>query len=492
MRRYIKSSLIILALLIGWSCEDQLDSPPFDEFAPENVLTNAKGIEAMLFNAYGFTNPQEGVHTLILPQETTTDIMIVSEGGVAGLNSPFETFTWTADTQWLNEWWSRLYRAIRDANIVIDNIDNFEGDTERKSIVLAEAKFIRGSTYALLYNLYGPVVLRRASGEPTNKARATEEEMLEFIETQLLEAIEDLPHPGSVPSYYKYGRATKGTAMAHLAKHYLNTRQWQAAADMTQDVMDLGYYDLYPNFRQLFFVSNEGNREMMSVWPAINQQGYHTTFPNGVASPDFYSAPNIPELVRDPAQMAAWATNWRVTDWVIDGMEANDDRALPAVDDYIDVTGSNLRYSDQRANNRRYMKLFDPNGQGNFHGVDIPVIRYADMLLSRAEALNELNQSIGEAKDLIKQVRERAGLTDHTTLDAASQGSALRDIILSERAKEFIHEAKRREDLLRHDLFLSNAEARGVTVDGTHRRRFPIPAEEANNNDLIVQDQGYN
>ena len=492
MRRYIKSSLIVLALLSGWACEDQLDSPPFGEFAPENVLTNAKGIEAMLFNSYGFTNPQEGVHTLILPQETTTDIMIVSEGGVAGLNSPFATFTWTADTQWLNEWWSRLYRAIRDANIVIDNIDNFDSDAERREIVLAEARFIRASTYALLYNLYGPVVLRTSSSEPANKARATEEEMLEFIETELTAAAEALPHPGSTPSYYLYGRATKGTAMAHLAKHYLNTKQWQQAADMSKAVMDLGYYQLYPDFRELFFVNNEGKREMISVWPAINQQGYHTTWPNGIASPDFYSAPNIPELIRDPAQMAAWATNWRVTDWVVDDMVAADDRSTPAVDEYTDVTGSAQKYSDQRPDNRRYMKLFDPNAKGNFHGVDIPVIRYADILLTRAEALNELNQSMGEAKDLVIQVRERAGITDHTDVTAAAQGTAFRDLILSERAKEFIHEAKRREDLLRHDLFIPNAEARGVSVDGTHRRRFPIPAEEANNNELIVQDQGYN
>ena len=137
------------------------------------------------------------------------------------------------------------------------------------------------------------------------------------------------------------------------------------------------------------------------------------------------------------------------------------------------------------------MKLFDPGGQGNFHGVDIPVIRYADILLTRAEALNELGQSMDEARQLIIQVRERAGLTDHSSILNASQGSEIRDIILAERAKEFIHEAKRREDLVRHDLYISNAESRGITVDGPHRNRFPIPADEANNNNLIVQDDGY-
>lgn len=491
MKKYFNISLFTIAMTLFAACEDQLDSPPFGEFAPENVLTNAKGIEAVLFNAYRRTNPHDGIHALILPQESATDILIVSEGAVEGENSPFATFTWTPTTPYLNQWWSRWYGAIRDANTVIENIDNFEGDDDRKTIVLAEARFIRASTYAMLYNLYGPVVLRIASGEPTHKARATDEEMREFIETELTATIADLPHPESVPSYYLYGRATKGTTMGFLTKHYLNTKQWQKAADMAQDVMDLGYYQLYPTFRELFFVANEGNREMLAVWPSINQSGYHTTWPNGVASPDFYSAPNIPELVRNPAQMAAWATNWRVTDWVIDAMEEGDDRATPAVDEYVDVTGSHQKYSDQRPNNRRYIKLFDPDATGNFHGVDIPLIRYADILLSRAEALNQLNQSIDEAKYLVRQVRERAGLTDHSLLDAAGQGTELRDVILSERAKEFIHEAKRREDLLRHDLFIPNAQARGVLVDGTHRRVFPIPAEEANNNHLVEQIQGY-
>lgn len=485
MKKILRNILILVTLLTGWSCEDLLESPPYGEFAPENILTNAKGIEAVLYNAYRRTNPHAGIHTWMLPHESTTDITIVSEGAVEGLNSPFATFTWTSESQWLNEWWGGLYTAIRDANTVIENIDNFEGDDDRKAIVLAEARFIRASTYAYLYTLYGPVVLRESSSEPTHKARATEEEMFEFIETELQAAIEDLPHPGSVPSYYLYGRATKGTAMAHLAKHYLNTKQWQNAADMAQDVMDLGYYQLYPDFRRLFFVANEGNQEIISVWPALNQGGYETTWPNGVASPDFYSAPNIPELVRDPGVMSAWATNWRVADWVIDAMEEGDDRATPAVDEYVDITGSNQRYSDQRPNNRRYMKLFDPNGTGNFHGVDIPVIRYADILLAKAEALNQLNQSIGEAKDLVRLVRERAGLTDHSALDAAAQGTELRDFILLERAKEFIHEGKRREDLLRHDLFILNAEARGISVDGPNRRVYPIPAREANNNDLI-------
>lgn len=483
--------LSIPALLsIVSSCEDQLNAPAFAELAPDNVLSSQKGIEALLFNAYGQAN-FSGNHGFILAMESSTGEMLVTGGGVAGANVPFQDFNWTAETAPLGGFWSRFYRAIRDANTVIDNIDNFDGQPEVKDVLLAEARFIRASVYARLYNLYGSVVLRESSGEPKDKARASDEEMRTFIETELLEAIEGLPSPSSLPSYYAYGRATSGEAMAHLAKHYLNTRAWEEAADMCQKIIDLGYYQLFPSFRAAFFTANEGNREMISVWTAYNQQGYHTTLPNGVASEDFFRAENIPELIRDPGRMSAWATNWRITDAAVDRYEPGDDRALPIVDEYIDINQTKKRYSEQEPDNRRYMKLFDPDGLGNFHGVDIPVIRYSDILLSRAEALNELNQNIGEARSLVQQVRERAGLTDHSALNAAAQGVALRNYILDERAKEFVLEFKRREDLLRHDLYLTQAEERGLFVDGEHRNLFPIPANEANNNALLVQTDGY-
>ena len=126
MFKNIRILTIVLLITVCWGCEDLLDAPPFDEFAPENVLVNQEGIEALLFNAYHIANRHQSLHTWTLPMESSTDIMVVSEGGVAGLNSPFATFTWTADTQWLNEWWSRLYQVIRDANVVIENIGNFE------------------------------------------------------------------------------------------------------------------------------------------------------------------------------------------------------------------------------------------------------------------------------------------------------------------------------------------------------------------------------
>src|SRR5690606_22961840 len=138
--------------------------------------------------------------------------------------------------------WSPLYRSIREANLVIANINGFVGSEEVRQRYLAEARYLRASNYAMLYNLFGPVVLRVSPAEPGDKALATNEEMLACIETELEESVTNLPHPANRPPGYDYGRATKGSALAFLTKHYLNTKQWEKAANTAKRVMDLDYY----------------------------------------------------------------------------------------------------------------------------------------------------------------------------------------------------------------------------------------------------------
>lgn len=480
-----------MTLSLG-SCEDILDSPPYAELAPENVLTNEKGIEALLFSGYQFQFLHGSSKDWVNIAECMTDIAVVTEGGEAGLVAPFANWIWDYTHPWLNNsiWLSR-YRSIREANLVIANINNFEGDESVRARLLAEARYLRASNYAMLYNLFGPVVLRLEPSETGDKARATDEEMRIFIEQELEASIENLPHPGDLPTEYEYGRATKGSALGFLTKHYLNTKQWEKAADAAQRLMDLGYYGLFPDFHTLFMVENEGNREMVVAFPNTNlKAGYQNNWPNGAMSTDFKSAPNIPEFERIPGQIEPWPTNFKLRDWVVDSFEPHDERASLIVTEYVNINGETVNYRDMRPDNARSLKFFDQNAAGAWHGNDFPFIRYADILLSRAEALNELNGPSIEALDLINAVRNRAGLDD-LELEDAPDRAALRAIILNERMWEFISEGKRREDLLRHDLLVENALDRGISTAAAFRRYFPIPQSEADNNKLIVQEDDY-
>ena len=122
-------------------------------------------------------------------------------------------------------------------------------------------------------------------------------------------------------------------------------------------------------------------------------------------------------------------------------------------------------------------------------GNDFPLLRYADILLSRAEALNETNGPNQESIDLINQVRTVAGLGSLSIADFSSKDS-LRDQILRERGWEFHTEALRRQDLIRHGKFIQWAKDRGKAASD-YMALFPIPQTEIDANENIRQNTGY-
>src|SRR5690606_37035054 len=133
-------------------------------------------------------------------------------------------FTWDASLPWFNNiLWLRPYRAIRNANLLLENIDRGAYDSEKKATYLAEARFMRALAYVKLYSWFGPVPLRISSNDPLELGRATEEEMQIFIESELEAVTDALPLPGEEANY---GRPNKGAALATLCKFYLNTKQW--------------------------------------------------------------------------------------------------------------------------------------------------------------------------------------------------------------------------------------------------------------------------
>src|SRR5690606_20787115 len=123
------------------------------------------------------------------------------------------------------------------------------------------------------------------------------------------------------------------------------------------------------------------------------------------------------------------------------------------------------------------------------NGNDIPAIRYADVLLMRAEALNELNGPTGEAIALINQVREKAGVPPLALAEVASK-EAFRAHLLAERGWEFFSEGQRRRDLIRHGLFIESARQRGKNAS-QHHERYPIPQPEIDKNPNLEQNPGY-
>lgn len=470
-----------------FACEETLKVTPKSEFSPANVLASESGIRALLFSAYAQEQNQPNSRFVINDTEMCTDVAYDTGGGENGQLITIINFTWDPSVgTFADHMWNPNYASIRDANGVIENVDQVATTDANKKLFKAEARALRGQAYASLFNYFGPVPLRTPATQTGALARATDSEMRAFIEVDLLQAIPDLPDPGKEAAY---GRMSKGIASGLLAKYYLNTKQWQKAADAAKVVMDFNYYALNPNFASLFRVENEGstNREMMLVLQCRTEDPFGNWFQAGALPPAYKSSPQFPDFVYKPT-MSNFATQYRLRTAFTNTFAPSDKRLQLICTSY--TNNNNQTVDLTTGDNARSFKYWDNNTVGNNSGTDVPVLRYADMLLTRAEALNELNGPGPECFSLVNAVRTRAGLAD-LSLSETPTKDAFRAAMFRERGWEFVSEAKRREDLLRQGTFISGALARGITNAKPERALFPIPQSEIDANPLCKQNPGY-
>lgn len=473
-----------LVFLMG-SCEKSLEVSPNSEFSPDNVLTSDAGIKSLLFSAYAQAQTQTNSRWVINGAEMCTDVGYDTGGAENGGLLTLINYTWDATTAtFFDDIWAPNYRAIRDANGVIENIDAVNTTDANKKLYTAEARALRGQAYAILLNNFGPVPLRTPATQTGALAKASNAQMLEFIEADLTAAIPDLPAPGAEAAF---GRYNKGVAYAILAKFYLNTKQWQKSADAAKAAMDFNYYSLYPSFEGLFRVENERNKEMILALQCRPEDPFGNWFQAGALPPAYKSSPQFPNFVYT-SSMSNFATMYRLRTAFTNTFATGDKRLSLICTSYVNT--SNVTVDLSTGDNARSFKYWDNATVGNNSGTDVPVIRYADILLSRAEALNELNGPTAEALGLLNQIRTRAGVAGLSLTDVASKDN-FRDAILRERGWEFVSEGKRREDMVRQGKLISNAVARGVTNAKDYRVLFPIPQSELDANKLCTQNAGY-
>jgi hypothetical protein len=346
----------------------------------------------------------------------------------------------------------------------------------------AEARTLRAQAYMNLYNYFGPVPLRTSTSQLGDMARATEDEMKTFIETEFKAAIPDLPDPGQEETF---GRYNKAVANGLLAKFMLNTKQWQKAADAAKAVIDFNYYGLFSTYKDLFTVANEGNKEMILVKQCKNETNFGNWYMAGALPPGYKSSPQFPQYTF-VAGMANFGTQYRLRTAFVNSFASNDLRKSLICTSYIN--NSNTTVNILAGDNARCFKYWDNATAGNNSGNDVPVLRYAEILLIRAEALNELSVAVPDEECFtrINQVRGRANVALLSEITTPTK-SAFRDAILAERGWEFYGEGQRREDLIRHGKFLSSAIARGVPADVAteDKLRFPIPQSEVTANKLL-------
>ncbi len=479
-------TLIIAGHLLA-SCDQFLDEPVYSQLAPENLLSSEEGIRNVLYSAYAEAANMAGANskTELAMEEWPTDIMWQTGGGENATAVPFINYSLDPGIGILySTLWAPYYRAIRNANILLDNIDLI--NSPKKELFRAEARFIRAVAYIRLYTSFGPVPIRRSDNDPVQVPRPSKEEIEQFIENELVESSASLPGPGSEEAY---GRAHKGAAFGYLCKFYLNTKQWQKAADAAQKVTDTGYYSLHESYFDLFRVENERNREFIWVKPAFPSADRATSndWMNGAFPVGFKKHEKTGLEFR--SNWVIFASEFRLRDKFYLSFEANDKRKDLIITEFINGSGQTVRLLGND-NTRSFKYWPDPNAVAQAHGNDIPALRYSDILLSRAEALCELNGPNQESIDLVNRVRARAGL-ENLSLSDFPDAESLRAHLLKERGWEFYSEGKRREDMIRMGKLIADANQRGISNAQPFRELFPIPQQAIDSDSQLDQNTGY-
>jgi hypothetical protein len=407
-----------------------------------------------------------------------------SDGSVPFMNT-FNNFTVTSTQGQLSDFWNGRYQTINLCNQVIDNIPAIQMDAALKARYLLEAKFVRAYAYFRLVRAFGDVPLRLhvpKDASEYNIPRTPKAEVWAAIEQDLTEAAAGLPTSYSGADI---GRATKGAALALHAKAAMYQAKWSDVKSLTDQVIALNIYGLFPNYEQLFRVPNENSIESIFEIQAALIQG------NQAASNSQYSQ------VQGVRSVAGGGWGFNVpTQNLASFYETGDPRRDATIIFRGETTPSGDAIPNSVPNPMYNQKSYVPfsmfvSGYNEGAQQNIRVIRYADVLLMNAEANNELgNTALALASLEMVRARARGGnntiLPPVTTTDKA----ALRAAIYRERRAELAMEFDRYFDVIR--------QGRGAEVFGplgwkpNKNEVWPVPQSEIDlSSGTLTQNQGY-
>jgi starch-binding outer membrane protein, SusD/RagB family len=437
----------------------------------------------------------------------------------------YDTQNGIVHSEWIND-----YAGIRSANAFLAHVDEVNTtDKDRISRLKAEVKTIRAYLYMKLASLFGDVPLITTEitlQESRTITRTPVNEIWDFIAAELTDAASVLP-----TSQSEKGRVTKGAALALKARAMLYAGRFQQAADAAKQVMDLNVYTLYPSYQNLFTYAAENNSEVIldkqfvkdvyrnnlfGYMAPYSQQASGTTFVplkklvdsyqmnNGkeITDPTSGFDPYNPYVNRDPRLRYSIFV---LGDVLPDGKTYNP-KPGSGTADAVDYTYLSTKTG---FNVKKYINKEDLSQPSN-GGINLILIRYAEVLLTYAEAKIELNQLDQSVVDAINLVRQRTDVK----MPVISMGSqeALRAAVRHERMVELAFEGLRYIDIRRwriaenvipgkiYGMTYTDAngslqtieiQSFGKIFDKTRDYLWPIPQKERELNPKLTQNPNW-
>jgi starch-binding outer membrane protein, SusD/RagB family len=526
--------LIACLLLLGVSCT-KLDEGPYlfdrvtgDQFG-RTELEISSAVGAAYSNLAGVASNN---HYLTMNEVTTDECVVPTRGpdwGDGGRWVRLKLHTYTAtDPDPLNGW-TFCYRGISTCNRLIATLTTI--GTATSLAYIPELKALRAIYYFWLLDWYGNVPLSIDFANTAPLANSSRQAVYDFVESELVTNAPLLKKPVSIPDVATYARVNFYTAEACLAKLYLNAQvytgvaQWDKAIAACDEIINSGIYTLSPTYVENFIQSNQGSKETIWALPYdhikftgfnlgmmtlsyLNQQTYNINDQpwNGFATTaEFYNS------YIDPVQNPGPQGRVVGLDPLGDSVTATVDKRMTAnflVGPQYSASGARLQGNPEPDDPdgapftfTPYINQLEPNAwrqagarvakwqlyQGMTRDLDndFAIFRYADILLTKAEATARKNADWNDPTVLavVNQIRtQHGGVSPFATLTAAT--------FLAERGREMFFEATRRQDMLRFGTYNNAFQFHPADAD-THVNIFPLPASTIDANHLLTQNPGY-
>lgn len=534
--KYSASIACVVLASFATSC-NELDLAPTNKFTDLNYWTSDAKATAVLSMAYS----QMMTSSYFFADERLSDNLYEGRG-----NSDEKLITSGQANVTLSRFandWSNCYAGIKTCHTFLENVDRVpDMDETLKSRMKAEARFIRAMLFFRLANNYGDVPLfdHAITVEEANSiSRSPKADVIAFVRSELNDIVGTLPTQQEYSASDK-GRITKGAAMTLLARTYLYENNYSEVASICEKIIngDYGEYTLFSSYSGLFLPENEYNSEVildmgylvnMRTWMEMYDgiplsvggrvNGFAPTqelvddyiMMNGKAIDDAGSGykEDDPYVNRDPRLQATivyhgyqWTDGDGKTTTIYIKPGSSEEAGAANLDEYVGpgqnstATGYYLR------------KWFDSTApEGMNSGLNLILMRYADVLLMYAEAKMELGQMDETVWDkTIRPIRERAGFKDASALNYPESGD-LRTIVRRERRCELAIEGLRLYDIRRWKTIetVLNGYPHGArfgandtyiqldkrTFDPNRDYLFAIPQSQRDINENLTQNPGY-
>lgn len=470
--------LLSFLLLLSISCTDE-----FLEFTPEDRMTSADFPEneedvQYLLNAVYARLRTDRVYPEGFLAFGITDAMTPNAylwGTNRAINKVGRGAATSSDDQIITYLWNCSYSIIFRANYLIEALEEVSLENEAKSMYSGEAHFLRGLAYSILADAYGGVPIITTSFLPSEEARSIPRASLEDTWNQVITdydvAIDNLDVDAPM-----IGRATKGAALAMKMRAYLYQNKYEEVLETAEQIEALGKYALFPTYDGLFKLENENNVEVIFDVQYIrgeNSQGsWHDqycgtgtgTWQRGTAyvptedlineyeridgSPGSYLNSEIdldnpyegwdPRLKTTAIVPGSYYMGYRFPDYLYPGGAFNH----PA-NRIKHLSGRKYRIEPESESD------LPPAGESNLNYI---VIRYADVILSKAEALIETGGSTDEAVALINKIRTERNDVKLQPLSSNLTIEQAREKLRHERRIEFALEGLYWSDIRRWNI----------------------------------------